>query len=300
MRLSIYQVCGLLVDSELQLPLAPAQALRGNVDVRVCRDLVPLPLRNENGGANWQASEGRVLFRVPGIVRFMICAGAEVRFELEGHATDADAIPFLLSTALAALLHQRKLLTLHAGAVSLGGQAIALCGPSGVGKSTLIASLCVAGCELLGDDVSVIQADASGQPRLMPDGRSHQLWLDSIEHFHLTGRQGPAVREGVRKFHVAPAIAIPSDPLPLKTVVVLRDIGQPVAAKIYPLRSADAMAALMNSIYCRPLATQLGHQGQSFKQIAALLSQTRVLCVDRHPSFEQLADDTRLLLEHLQ
>ena len=298
--MSIYLVCGLLIESELQLPLAPAQTLCRAVDVRVFRDIVPLPLGNESGSANWEASDRRVLFRVPGIAHFMICGGAEVRFELEGHATDADAIPFLLSTALAALLHQHKLLTLHAGAVSLGGQAVALCGPGGVGKSTLIAGLCGAGCELLGDDVSVIQADASGQPHLLPDGRNHQLWLDSIEQLGLTGRQGPAVREGVRKFHVEPTVATSSDPLPLKTIVVLRDVDRPVAAKIYPLQSADAMAALMDSIYCRPLAAQLGHEGQSFKQIAALLPRIRVLCFDRHPSFQQLADDTRLLLEHLQ
>jgi len=298
--LSIYLACGLLIDSELKLPLAPAPVLTGNADVRVFRDAVPLPFHGASDCANWEVTDRQVLFRVAGIVRFVISAAREVRFELEGRANDADAIPFLLSTALGALLHQRKLLALHAGAVSLNGQAIALCGPAGVGKSTLIASLCASGCELLGDDVSVIQRDASGRPWLLSDGRHHQLWADSIEQLHLTERQGPPIREGLRKFHVAPAKATYPASLPLKTIVLLRGLSQPARSRVCPLQPADAMAALMRTIFCPSLATSLKCDGLLFTQIAATLPWVQVLCLDRHSRFQNLTNDVQRLLEHLQ
>jgi energy-coupling factor transporter ATP-binding protein EcfA2 len=42
--------------------------------------------------------------------------------------------------------------------VSIGGEALAFVGPSGRGKSTLAALLCLAGAELITDDVLVVEA----------------------------------------------------------------------------------------------------------------------------------------------
>ena len=68
-------------------------------------------------------------------------------------------------------------LVLHAGAVEIGGKLALFLGDSGMGKSTLVASLYQAGAPLLNDDTLVVSQDAagfSGQAiyhglRLLPD-----------------------------------------------------------------------------------------------------------------------------------
>ncbi|MBP7064617.1 AAA family ATPase [Ferrovibrio sp.] len=129
--------------------------------------------------------------------------GREIVVEPKGAASEADIAPFILSTGFAAILHQRRLLALHAATVAWQGRAIALCGPTGAGKSTLAAALCQAGAGFVGDDIAAIRLDGP-QPMVWPDGRQHRLWADAIDHLALAQQQGAPVRSHMRKFHVSP------------------------------------------------------------------------------------------------
>ena len=111
----------------------------------------------------------RVLFSEVG--RFTVRDGSHVLVEpLEGTSASSWRLP-LLGSILALLLEQRGLLALHAGAVEMPGPdgtpiACALAGEKGQGKSTLNASLALAGFPLLCDDVLGLDlpADRSQSP----------------------------------------------------------------------------------------------------------------------------------------
>lgn len=60
---------------------------------------------------------------------------------------------FIFGTAMALLLHQRGIITLHAGAVSIDDRVIGFVGNSGAGKSTTVASLCSKGYPFVSDDI---------------------------------------------------------------------------------------------------------------------------------------------------
>lgn len=86
----------------------------------------------------------------------------------------------LLGRVLALALHEQGVLSLHASAVELDGEGIALMAPKGHGKSTLATALVGAGGLLLSDDtVPVKPADpvllCPGVPQL-------RLWRDSAVH----------------------------------------------------------------------------------------------------------------------
>lgn len=293
-----YLVCGLSVRSELLLPgIVRAEAPVSGPDVLVRRATVPLPYTPEQEhGLNWRVDGADVLFRVPGIVRFLIADGRQVEFELEASGRDDDVVPFFLSTVVGVLLHQRQRLVLHASAVSFKGQAIAICGPSGVGKSTLAAALCEAGCSFVSDDVSVIHTATAGRPLLIPDGRQHRLWADSVARLSLNDRQGAAVRASLQKFHVDPAGEGQPVPVPLQAIVVLREARGPHRPGLVQLSSADAVALLRNDVFRGLFASRLGRDAQLFVQIAALLGQVQVFRLDRHADFARLGDDVRLVL----
>ncbi len=64
-----------------------------------------------------------------------------------------DVVAYLLGPILGFCLRLRGITCLHASGVEVNGTAIALSGPSGVGKSTLAAAFAAAGHRVLSDDV---------------------------------------------------------------------------------------------------------------------------------------------------
>ena len=57
---------------------------------------------------------------------------------------ESDVRVFLLGSCIGALLHQRGILVLHAGAIHTDKGAVLFTGPWGIGKSTLLAASCCA------------------------------------------------------------------------------------------------------------------------------------------------------------
>ena len=80
-------------------------------------------------------------------------------------APDADPglIPiFLEGAVLAHALAAEDLLALHASAIEVGGEALAIIGQSGRGKSTIAGLLCSAGATLVADDALRVDATDEG------------------------------------------------------------------------------------------------------------------------------------------
>src|SRR5581483_1418909 len=68
---------------------------------------------------------------------------------------------------LAMILHQRGMCVLHASVVELDGQAIAIMGHVGAGKSSVAGALYAAGHRVLSDDNAAIQI-SDGLPSVIP------------------------------------------------------------------------------------------------------------------------------------
>ena len=94
--------------------------------------------------------------------------------------TPADAQHFLADQVYPRILAQEGAFILHAGGFTFNDAAILLIGPSGRGKSTLIASFSQAGVQAMGDDACWVagSADKSMARSLYP---SLRLLPDSIE-----------------------------------------------------------------------------------------------------------------------
>jgi hypothetical protein len=85
----------------------------------------------------------------------------------------------LLGRVIAMAAHSAGALTLHASAVSIEGEAIALLGPKHAGKSTLALALVNAGARLLTDDTLVVRVDRQGAVWASPGVQRVRLWEDS-------------------------------------------------------------------------------------------------------------------------
>ncbi len=122
---------------------------------------------------------------------FELAYGIEAHFFVDGAAervwgtclpplTNEDMATYLLGPVMGFVLRRRSILALHASAVCIGGQAVALCGESQSGKSTTAAALALRGVPVLCEDIT---------PLIEQDGRFHVepgyprvcLWPDAVE-----------------------------------------------------------------------------------------------------------------------
>jgi len=99
-----------------------------------------------------------------GIAFTVNAAGTAVDIEMPPGIEVASLLPALLGPIMGVTMRQRGVVCLHASAIALGHQVIALVGDSGAGKSTTAAAFARRGDAVLGDDV-------------LPLSRSEDTWL---------------------------------------------------------------------------------------------------------------------------
>lgn len=140
---------------------------------------------------------------------------------------DPGVIPiFLEGNVLALLLLLAGEAVLHASGVSIGGQAVAFIGGSGVGKSTLAALCCAAGAELVSDDLLRLVPEGHdfrclggrGEVRLRPEAaslaesfRERPRRMTADRRLALCVREGPA--PPARLAAIVVPVRIPSGPI---------------------------------------------------------------------------------------
>jgi hypothetical protein len=175
--------------------------------------------------------DGEVIFQIE-------AAGEAYRFRgpaygttvLSGAGTEVDGAPgeegfegwqrLLVAQVLPFAAALQGLEVLHAGAVVVGGEAVALSGPSGSGKTSLALALARRGAELLADDVLAIER--AGEELLAHPG-APIAGIDLAEAERL-GAQGEGGQAGVlavnARERVARAALVPG-PAPLGALFLL-------------------------------------------------------------------------------
>lgn len=286
-----YLISGLSVASEIELSgVMPSQSFAFEPQVSIFKGKVPESLPEASStGPNWLLTKEHFLLRVPKIAKFCVSKGAEIIVEPYPGVNEAAIVPFLLSTAVGALLHQRGECVLHASVVSHENKAIAICGDTGIGKSTLCAALGLAGYRFVADDMALVRFDKHQSPCVLTDSRQHRLWQDIIERLGLTERKGEPVRDGIEKYHIAPVSDIPSDTFNLKTIILIKIAEvinqQPEIKRLYV---TDAAALLRQEVFRPRLASKMGRDAELFRQIALLLKHVDVFMLTRPKEIDQL------------
>jgi hypothetical protein len=160
-------------------------------------DVVRTPLIEVSGDV--------ALMTIPGVARFGVPTRGAVIVERDPSAGRADVECFLSGpvTALQRLL--QGTFCLRAATVAVGQQAIALCGPSAIGKSTLAATLALRGHRILGDKVLPVRPESSGA-RVQYLRSTVELWPPAAANLGLDEAAGKMVRPSLakRSFDIQP------------------------------------------------------------------------------------------------
>jgi len=223
----LYTAFGLTIRSFLPLPEllpAPPDAVpEVEIVAGPVPDEIPGVLKR---GARFQTSAHALRLQVDGIAVYLVEDGCRITIARGPEADDDDVRVFLLASAIAAVLHQRDDLVLHASAVEWQGGAVAFLGRSGVGKSTLAQAFRLRGHAVLTDDLCVIRPDAEGRMLAYPGFPHAKLWLDSLRKLELSPDGFRRIRRALEKRAVPLGESFRTSPLPVRKLYALNPVNK--------------------------------------------------------------------------
>lgn len=200
-----------------------------------------------------------LIFSPPRLARYH-CSATAVAIAADAGADPDEISGLLLSTALPAVQWLNGRFVLHAAGVVLPGSdsGIALAGPSGIGKSTVLADLLADGALLLGDDtLSLTAGDGAFTAAGLAGGYYRSDTGGGSRVFHAVDRHRSAVTS------------------PLGAIVVLADAMQDDWS-IEPLATHAAVEQLLSSQHRPRIPALLGMHAAVVRTCAAIAHGTPV------------------------
>ena len=186
-------------------------------------------------------------------VRFAVeRQGREVWGDWPENYTLEDASTYLLGPVLGFVLRLRGVTCLHASAVAVDEQAIALVGAPGAGKSTTAAAFAQCGFSVISDDVVALAEDGKSF-RVQPGYPRVNLWPDSVGALCGSDEALPRITPTWDKRYLAlgdngPRFA--SEPLPLGAIYLLGSREPALTAPVIDdVAGGDAFAELVTNTY---------------------------------------------------
>lgn len=283
--------------SELPLPLLqPGRG--GPADVTIALGPIETEMDADAFGfRNWSASRDSFLFEARGVGRLLVSGGRTILAERAPGASDAALASIILGSGLAALLMQRRILPLHAGAIAVEGGAVLIVGRSGAGKSTLLAALIEAGRVMMADDVTGVLPARDGTLLALPCGPAIRLWQRSLA---LLGRDSAGlapVREDLGKFY-APVARFHDAPLPVRAVVYLSERSGGTAS-VHPIGRLARVECLSRFVFRKAFLRGMDLQRLAFERVTALAGQCEMIALHRPAGGGEPAALVRTLTEAL-
>jgi hypothetical protein len=273
-----YHIFGLHITSAIPLPARFVNFPQPEVgpDVIIGYGKTPTALTNPQfKGVRFQAGAGEFLMHVDGVARYYVQNGSSIVITPEPEANEDDILVFLMGSAMGALLHQRNILALHAGAVVVNGESIIFSGPSGIGKSTLAAGFHRRGYPFLADDICAITT-ANGRPAVIPGFPRLKLWADVLKNLNTDINELKSVRWGkdLKKYFL-PVDGIQENPVPIKAVFILKTTNTD-KMEITAWKGVEKINPLINNTYRLRFLEGLGGKKDHFQQCAAVAAKAVV------------------------
>lgn len=273
-----YHIFGLTLASALPLPSPSVTSVPGNMmpDVTIVYGQTPKSLENLHfKGVRFQAGPNEFLLRVDGVARYYVKNGSHITIMPEQSAHEDDILLFLMGSVMGALLHQRNILVLHAGAIAVNGKSVIFSGISGVGKSTLTAGFHRRGYTFLADDLCAVNT-ASGHPSVISGFSRLKLWADTLKKLDTDTNNLKAVRWGGRlEKYFIPVETVQGEPVPIKAVFVLQTTNTD-RLDIIEQRGSEKVNLLMDNTYRMNFLKGLGGKKNHFQQCTALGTKVQI------------------------
>jgi hypothetical protein len=226
---------------------------------------------------------------------FELAYGNEALFFVDGaakrvwgtclpHLTNEDLATYLLGPVMGFVLRRRSILALHASAVCIGEQAVALCGESQSGKSTTAAALALRGIPVLCEDITAF-IEKHGRLQVEPGYPRVCLWPDAVEKLFGAPDALPRLTPSWEK------LFLPLDGKNAKFEEQRRDVGavylfaprveEADAPRIETMSAREALLGLVQNTYMNWLLDR-GQRAAEFDALGKLVTQVPIRRIVPH------------------
>ena len=210
--------------------------------------------------------ESRYLLTLDNKGKVLVKNGREVIIEAAA-GTDLTGIRAVMMGPLQAVLwHQRGLLPLHASAIDVNASAVALAGPSGVGKSTLAAAFAIRGHAVLSDDICIV--DTRNGATVLPSTPRLRLWRQALDHFGIPLDGLPRALSRSEKYLIE-GNWIDAEQRQLAAVILLSR-GACRKVTIRRVRGRSAFSSLQDVVHMFGIARSLGFEAAIFTALGQM------------------------------
>ncbi|HEX7282342.1 MAG TPA: hypothetical protein VF239_09820 [Vicinamibacterales bacterium] len=206
--------------------------------------------------------------------------GRHVRVIVAAGSTLEDAATYLLGPVIGFAMRLRGTTCLHASVVVLDGEAVAIAGPAGAGKSTTAACFSVMGHAVLSDDIAAL-AERDGTIHVEPAFPQIRLWPDSVAMLYGTPDALPPLTPNwdKRALPLSQPRAFHQKSVPLGAVYVLGEERAGTEPAIEPVSGSARMLALLANTYVGYLLDRSRRQEEfdALARVASIVEVRRVI-----------------------
>lgn len=266
------RIYGLGLLSNEPIPGVPCSTI-ALVDVRLTLGTLPDWIKQNDLTAvePWYTSEYKDESGNPALKLFEIQAGNYFHFSyLDGTefvvdrggtniwatwpatATIEDTSTYLLGPVMGFVLQLRGSISLHASAIVVGNQAIAIAGPAGSGKSTTAAAFATRGYRVLAEDVVTLD-DRGDSFLVLPAYPCIRLWPASVQALFGANATLPRLTPTWDKCFLdlnKEPYSFGTDPIPLAAIYFLAQRTEdPSAPYLTEISTSKALLSLIANTY---------------------------------------------------
>jgi len=294
-----YRGFGLNIASEIPFREFSAYDFSNPADLEIIRGNTPQHLSGEDvlRRARVEFGKGEYLLKVENIANYYITNGSKA--VIESLTDDEDSIRlFFLSSGIAAALHQKGKIPLHASGVHNKDGVTLFVGESGAGKSTTVSLLQKIGYRIFTDDVCVVDNDDLLKDKISvyPSYPVIKLWSNTIDELNIDtdGLNKYKVRRHLPKVGiVTPDIG--TEKLAVGKIIVIRKDNHVSDVSIEPLTGVDVFKQLQKETYRRNQVDALDIRKEHFRVVSMISSKVPVFVLKRPGNLKSFDDVTDCL-----
>lgn len=291
---------GLNIESEIEFPeLLPTTFNKADVVISI--GATPSKLDGENvvHKVRMSASPKEYLLDLLNVARYYAAHGNKIVIEPYTNADNSSIRLFLLSNAMAAILHQQNKIPFHASGIITEKGLVLFTGRSGAGKSTTACGLMDLGYKLFTDDVCVLSHnEQTGKIEAVSSYPMMKLWENTIDQYAPQKVKSHKLRPHLAKYGFFEHDQFTTESLPVTQVCILKPDSLVDEYASRSLTAVKAFNELQQNTYRRGQVDMMNLRQHHFGIISRLTQQATITEILR-PQRKNNISDFILYIQHL-